>query len=155
MFDHSQPPTGLGRFGDEFQVFDVLANRAAELMSEYEAGKRLTVCLALLGHRLEADVLCEQQSREFVSANAQRLIWSVHILCFEKPSGGRDVSRGQIAVFGIVKVGRCQVSRFSCGKKCNVFLLVFSRGANRCGDGSYGVNSCFGLKGRSSHRSVQ
>jgi len=68
---------------------------------------------------------------------------------------GRDVSRGQIAVCGFVKMGCCQVSRFSCEKKCNVFLLVFSGGVYRCGDGVYRVNSCFGLKGRISHRSVQ
>jgi hypothetical protein len=62
------PVVGIGNLGSQFQIGNVLANGAAQLVTEGQAGEWATIAMPLLSPSLEADVLSENNSAKFLSA---------------------------------------------------------------------------------------
>src|SRR5262249_7377861 len=68
------PFRGFGSLGDELQVLHVRTHRDAKLIAEQEARKRAALSLPVLGHRLEAEILREEQATEDATTLKQLVV---------------------------------------------------------------------------------
>lgn len=59
MVDFVLPVVHFTRGGDQFQVIDVLTNRAIKLVAKNKPGEMTPIALSRFGERFEANVLCK------------------------------------------------------------------------------------------------
>jgi hypothetical protein len=68
------PVGGIGRFGDQLQVGDILADRASLLMSEQQTSERSALPLPIAGQDMEPNVLSENHTAEGLGAIEQFVV---------------------------------------------------------------------------------
>ena len=74
VLDGVHPLLSIGRRGNQVQILDELANRAAELMAEHEPSERATLSLPIFRECLETNVLGEDDAPELVGVLQEILV---------------------------------------------------------------------------------
>lgn len=82
------PVRYFGGFGDQFQVANVVPNRAAELMPKRQSCERFASLLPVFRQRFEADVLSEDETLQLVTACEEFVIFQLGRVVFV---GGQNI----------------------------------------------------------------